>query len=162
MAKLSKTMQKVMNQFEEAEHYYQVVGEKNHSIIFHNDKGRFSIGFTDTWIYHDGMFGITADTKTLQALEKRGLIKIHEIGGSVADVIEVIGKTPHKPLKRAVKINVNRKTKTSEHNLTEYMDANSTTAEEVQKRYVERFPSVEWKVIELGEVVELTRWDYTK
>lgn len=164
MAKLSKTMQAVMDSFEEAEHYYKVVGlDWRKTITFHNGKGRIPVGFTRTWIYFDGMYGITENTKTLEALEKRGLIKIHEVGGDCADVIEVIGKTPHKPLEKATKIKVTRwypdRPSWGPTELIEYMDANTTTIEEIEKRYRESHKAAEYKVEQLEEV-ELTRWDY--
>jgi hypothetical protein len=160
--KLSKTMQKVMDQLDNAEHYYKVIGEENKRITFHNDKGRLSIGFAPTWIYYDGMFGIKNNTKTLEALEKRGLIKIHKIGGHLSDIVEVIGKEVHEPLTKAVKINVNKKFKdipNSEQNLIEYYDPTTTTIEEIEKIYNEQLPGAHHTVTEIGEV-ELTRWDY--
>lgn len=164
MAKLSKTMQKVMDQLNEAEHYYKIVGEEHNGITFHNEKGSLSIGFTPTWIYFDGMFGIRENTKTLEALEKRGLIKLHKAGGDLCDVVEVIGKEIHEPLTKAIKLKVTRQDKERQdwkaQEFFEYMDGSATTAEEIEKNYNEN-PYFEYKVEVIGEV-ELTRWDYRK
>lgn len=163
--KLSPKMQRVMDRLENAEHYYKVIGGDNRGgRVFHSSKGSLNIGYEPAWIYFDGMFGVTEDTKTLEALEKRGLIKIHEIGGNSCDVIEVIGKEVHEPLKTATKLRVTRKNvdrpEWGEQEFFEYMDS-SITAEEVEKRYNERQGGFKWKVEVIGEV-ELTRWDYRK
>lgn len=154
-----------MNKLENAEHYYKIVGGSNKGgTTFHNGKGRLNIGFESTWIYFDGMFGCTENTKTLEALEKRGLIKIHHIGGDASDVIEVIGKTPHEPLTKAVELKVIRKWNDRDwtpQELTEYMDPATTTVEEIERRYNESHSAVEYTVTAIREV-ELTRWDYRK
>lgn len=160
--KLSKTMQTVMDNMENAEHYYKPEGcTSTGGITFHGSKGDYRIGNQRAWIFADGSYGLVENTKTLEALEKRGLIKIKRAGGNCVDSVEVIGKKPHEPLKTAVKLNVTRTDKNPRYGsvkLVEYMDSTVTTAEQVQAMYNEKMPGFEWEVVEVGTVA-LTVWD---
>lgn len=94
MAKLSPAMEKVLNKLIEAPWAEYEKGFEH----FHMEDGK-TIYTGGYGIHADGSITTIADSKTLRALEKRGLIEIIEDGGEWTDSVRLLKHTnPNRPI----------------------------------------------------------------
>jgi hypothetical protein len=161
--KLSKTMQGLMDKLAAADFYYmdetlKETGESRTVGYLHTADRVIQSGFASVSRITDGRFYTHADTKTIEALEKRGLIEIERIGGSSIDTIKVVGDFAPEPIKKALKVKVHT-SQWSDYcgKQIEQDFIHHATPDGVDK-IAEFFPGRAVAVEVIGEV-ELTVWD---
>lgn len=154
--KLSPTMQKQMDKLHKADWYYMYNGKTCEH--FANEEKRRPIGFEGTGIIEGGFVYAQMDSKTLEALRKRGLVEVAKDGKESLDAVEVVGMELPDRLTKALRVQITRYWGNSKQTF----DAFATSKDAVKHliTYFDGPRDVTVTAVEFMGEVELSVWDF--
>jgi hypothetical protein len=157
-AKLSPTMQKVMDKLKKADWYY--MHNRKTCEYFATENGIRHIGFEGAGIVEGGYVYATMDSKTLEALSKRGVVEIARDGKQSFDAVKVVGMELPKRLEKAIKVKITRFWGDSEQTFDAF--ATSRNAIKYLIEHLDGPRDVVVTSVETVGEVELDVWDLLK
>lgn len=158
--KLTAKMQSVVNELKGAAPYYQAEGGNLDLLKVHSLTG-MSTPQDGAHYLGDNLYGIYESSATIKALEKRGVLRIHRLGGGAMDIVELLDHTPVTPASELVAIEVVCEYEEPEMStsFTEWAEPGAFAAAE--QRIRERLEKIDNRMnvyIQEGATVPVTVW----
>jgi hypothetical protein len=150
-AKLSEAMKKVLDKMLSADWYYMHNGKACE--YFANETGFRPIGFEGSAIVEGGLIYARMDSKTLEALKKRGVVEVIRDGKECFDAVKVVGMELPERITRALMVKVVRRHTDGIYKPQEFIGY--ATSEAAVQYLIDQFGTVKGMVVEatvLGEV----------
>lgn len=158
--KLTPKMTAVLNELKGAAPYYQSLNGDYDFTEVHSLSG-VSKPQDSAFQLTDGLHGIFESSATIKALEKRGLLRIHRLGGSGMDIVELLDYTPRTPARKLVELEVVCEYEEPEMSTAFTVWAEPDAVEVAQTRTVARMAAIDSRMkvyIQEGAEVLVTVW----
>ena len=104
MTKLTPAQQNIMDKIYASKYLYKEVGAKMRADVYTKDG--WSYNLDGELLLTDKTVKLRLNTRTLNSLEKKGVIKVVEVGGSEYDIVEVLGHEFHDAMTEMVKTTI--------------------------------------------------------